>query len=117
MYLEFEKNRPDDVLLECMFERFKPLKFDKEGRDLDGGKQEMHVLDFLIAMNLLSRVIYDKKMKMIFELCDDDDDGCMRPAEILYMLQRLERIFCKECSNISLNSTILLQTISDKRAE
>jgi hypothetical protein len=49
-------------------------------------KCEMHILDFLIAMNLLSRVVYDKKMKIIFELCDDDDDGCMRPAEILFML-------------------------------
>ena len=86
MFMEFDKNRPDDVLLECMFERFKPLKFDRDGKELESGRQEMHVLDFLIAMNLLSRVVYDKKMKMIFELCDDDDDGCMRPAEILYML-------------------------------
>lgn len=57
-------------------------------------KSEMYILDFLLAINLLARVVYDKKLKsigksitsVIFELCDDDDDGCMRPAEILCML-------------------------------
>ena len=55
----------------------------------------MDILDFLLAMNLLARIVYDKKLRcniynncliltsVMFELCDDDDDGCMRPAEIL----------------------------------
>ena len=34
----------------------------------------MDVLDFVLAMNLLARIIYDKKLKMLFELCDDDED-------------------------------------------
>lgn len=53
----------------------------------------------------------------MFELCDDDDDGCMRPAEILSMLQRTERIFAKECSKVDIDSTILLNMIADKKAE
>ena len=53
----------------------------------------------------------------MFELCDDDDDGCMRPAEILSMLQRVERIFAKECAKVEVDSTILLHMIADKKAE
>ena len=58
----------------------------------------MDILDFLLAMNLLARIVYDKKLRsksfremtlnvVMFELYDDDDDGCMRSAEILQMLQ------------------------------
>jgi hypothetical protein len=53
----------------------------------------------------------------MFELCDDDDDGCMRPDEILNMLQRTERIFAKEISKVDIQSTILLNLIADKKAE
>jgi len=53
----------------------------------------------------------------MFELCDDDDDGCMRPAEILMMLQRVERIFARECSRVEMPSSILIHSIADKKAE
>jgi Ca2+-binding EF-hand superfamily protein len=46
----------------------------------------MDCLDFLLAMNFLARIVYDKKLKLIFELCDDDDDGCMTSEDILSML-------------------------------
>lgn len=58
----------------------------------------MSVKDFIIAISLLSRIVYDKKLKLIFDLCDDDGDNCMTPAEILLMLQQLERVFSRECS-------------------
>ena len=84
----------------------------------------MDILDFLLAMNFLARLVYEKKMRckvvttfqlclVMFELCDDDDDGCMRPAEILSMLQRAERIFAKECSKVDVDSTILLNMMAD----
>jgi len=77
----------------------------------------MDILDFLLAMNFLARLVYEKKMRLMFELCDDDDDGCMRPGEILSMLQRTERIFAKECSKVDIDSTLLLNMIADKKAE
>ncbi|CDW72693.1 UNKNOWN [Stylonychia lemnae] len=54
---------------------------------------------------------------VMFELCDDDDDGCMRPAEILQMLQRVERIFARECSRVELQSSVLIHQIADQKAE
>ena len=77
----------------------------------------MDILDFLLAMNFLARLVYEKKMRLMFELCDDDDDGCMRPAEILNMLQKVERIFAKECSKVEVDSVILQNMIADKKAE
>lgn len=77
---------------------FRKFKFNDNGTDIDK-KQDMDILDFLLALNLLARIVYDKKLRckiyfektnliliVMFELCDDDDDGCMRPAEILQML-------------------------------
>lgn len=70
-----------------MFERFKPFRIDghrEKNHVVNEG--QMDVLDFVLAMNLLARIIYDKKLKMLFELCDDDEDGCMTPEDILNMM-------------------------------
>lgn len=101
-----------------MYDRFKPFR-------LEGIKEDCHVvnesgmdaLDFILAMNLLSRTVYDKKLKLIFDLCDDDDDGCMTPQDILSMLQRLERVFAKECAKVVLESAILDNFVADRKAE
>ena len=74
-------------MVQAMYERFKPFR-------LEGSKEDTHiaiengmdVLDFILAINLLARIVYDKKLKLLFELCDDDDDGCMTPDDILNML-------------------------------
>jgi hypothetical protein len=99
-----------------MFERFKIFKFTDNGHEISRD-QPMDILDFLLAMNFLARLVYEKKMRLMFELCDDDDDGCMRPAEILNMLQKVERIFAKECSKVDVDSTVLQNMIADKKAE
>eukprot|EP00351_Strombidinopsis_sp_SopsisLIS2011_P000405 CAMPEP_0116878604 /NCGR_PEP_ID=MMETSP0463-20121206/10347_1 /TAXON_ID=181622 /ORGANISM="Strombidinopsis sp, Strain SopsisLIS2011" /LENGTH=101 /DNA_ID=CAMNT_0004526977 /DNA_START=306 /DNA_END=611 /DNA_ORIENTATION=+ len=90
------------------------MKKDGEGFDTN---LEMDILDFLLAMNLLSRVPQDKKIKLMFELCDHDDDGCMNPVDILHMLQKVERVFARECSRVDIASQILIQKTADKRAE
>lgn len=82
---EFKSRKPSESLVYFMFERFKKFKFTEGGHEIDRS-QLMDILDFLLAMNFLARLVYEKKMRLMFELCDDDDDGCMRPAEILSML-------------------------------
>ena len=77
----------------------------------------MVVLDFIISMNLLARIQYDKKLKLLFDLCDDDEDGCMTPEDILKMLQKVERVFARECARVDLESTILDHFHADKKAE
>jgi hypothetical protein len=77
----------------------------------------MDILDFILGINLLARIVYDKKLKLLFSLCDDDEDGCMTPEDILNMLQRVERVFARECSRVDLDSTILDNFVADKKAE
>jgi Ca2+-binding EF-hand superfamily protein len=107
---------PSETLVYALHNRFRKLKFTTNGDDIDK-KTDMDILDFLIAMNLLTRHSNEEKLKLLFQLCDDDNDGCMRPAEILQMLQRVERIFAWECSKVNIQSVILLNNIADKKAE
>jgi hypothetical protein len=41
---------------------FRKFKFNDQGTEIDR-KAEMDVLDFLLAMNLLARIVYDKKLR------------------------------------------------------
>lgn len=77
------------------------MKENSDGIDL---APEMDIIDFLLAMNLLSRIPIDNKIKLMFELCDNDDDGCMNPLQILQMLQKVERLFTRESSRIDIGS-------------
>ena len=115
---QFSEKPPGQKLLQAIFDRFKPTKIDGyKNNMLFSSDSNMDLLDFLLAMNLLARIPYDKKLKLLFDLCDDDDDGCMTPEDILMMLQRLERVFAKECANIDLNSSVLDNKVADKRSE
>ena len=70
-----------------MFNRFKPFRIEGIRDDTHiVNENQMDVLDFILAMNLLARIVYDKKLKLLFYLCDDDEDGCMTPEDILNML-------------------------------
>ena len=77
----------------------------------------MDFLDFIVALCLLAPIVPPLKLKLIFDLCDDDEDGCMQPYNILEMLQKVERIFAQECSKVDLESTILNYRVADKKAE
>ena len=65
-----------------MFNRFRPLKIKAGGEGIEQ-VADMDIVDFLLGCNLLSRSTQDRKIKLMFELCDDDDDGCMNPVHIL----------------------------------
>ena len=65
------------------------MKDGSEGFDIS---IDMDLLDFLLAISLLSRIPVDNKIKrnnlwtnlivlsvVMFELCDSDNDGCMNP--------------------------------------
>lgn len=50
--------KPSEDLILAMFERFKPFKLVGEREHIEAsGEKEMDFLDFIIAMNLLARVV------------------------------------------------------------
>jgi Ca2+-binding EF-hand superfamily protein len=104
--------------MKCMIDRFKPYKIEGFKNDCRIVEENvMDVLDFLLALNFLARIVYDKKLKLIFEICDDDDDGCMTSEDILNMLQRVERVFAKESARVNLESSVLDNFVADSKAE
>ena len=94
-------------VLACFFERFKPLPLESTLepstaparspllKDKAVGIQhyETDVLDVLIALDLLSKIVQPLKIKMLFDVCDQDADGVLSTDDLLDMLQRVERIF------------------------
>lgn len=54
--------------------------YERFSNDKDEG---MDALEFLISITLLARIVHDKKIKLLFDLCDSDEDGKMSPADIL----------------------------------
>jgi len=112
----FGSKAPSVELMEALHSRFRPLSVKQGGEGIESSG-DMDIVDFLLGCNLLARSTQDKKIKLMFEICDDDDDGCMNPLAILQMLQRLERIFCRETARIDVESQIMLNNIADRRAE
>ena len=56
----------------------------------------MCVLDFLIAMVLLAKIVSERKLDLLFKLCDDDEDGFMTDEDVLDMLERIQRVFNRD---------------------
>ena len=54
------------------------------------------------------------KLKLLFELCDDDGDNFMSTDDILDMLKRIERIFSQDPSRTDLKSTIQNSFVADR---
>lgn len=50
-------------------------------------------------------------------MCDTDKDDCLSPSEIGNLINVIERVFARECSNVNIDSTCLLENICEKRAQ
>lgn len=78
MSQEFRVRPAPEHLIVALFNRFRQFRV-KENADAVELHPEMDIIDFLLGINLLSRIPVDHKIKLMFELCDNDDDGCMNP--------------------------------------
>ena len=78
----FREKPPGESLLVAIFDRFRPFRFKNEGEDFEL-VNAVDVLDLMLGLNFLSRNKIDGKIKLMFKLCDSDDDGCMNPVDIL----------------------------------
>ncbi|OMJ83267.1 hypothetical protein SteCoe_15855 [Stentor coeruleus] len=75
---------------------------------------ELH--DIMLALTLLSRIPNEKKIELIFDLTDVDEDGCLSPDEVYKMIEVIERIFSKENTEMNINSRVLLEKLSRDKA-
>lgn len=75
------------------------------------------VMEALIAFCLLARIGYEEKINLIFRICDTDNDDCLSLKEISNMCSLIERVFSRECYLVDFNSTILLHSLAEKKAQ
>lgn len=75
---EFHKRPIPEHFIQALFNRFRQFKVKENSEGIELAA-EMDNIDFLLAMNILSRIPMDHKIKLMFELCDNDDDGCQNP--------------------------------------
>lgn len=59
---QFVSYPPSETLINALFERFKPVRI-KDNCEGITTASEVDIVDFLLAMNLLSRITQDKKIK------------------------------------------------------
>lgn len=72
---DYKSKKPAETLVYCMFDRklkiikflhlckgFRKFKFNDQGTEIDK-RSDMDILDYLLAMNLLARIVYDKKLR------------------------------------------------------
>lgn len=74
-------------------------------------------MEALIAFCLLAKIGYEEKINLIFRICDTDNDDCLSLKEISNMCSIIERVFSRECYLVDFNSTILLQSLAEKKAQ
>jgi Ca2+-binding EF-hand superfamily protein len=77
---------------------------------------EIELHDIMLALTLLSRIPNDKKIELIFDLTDVDEDGCLSPDEVYKMIEVIERIFSKENTEMNISSRVLLEKLSRDKA-
>jgi len=47
-------------------------------------------------MVLLAKIVHERKLELLFKLCDDDEDGYMSEEKTLDMLERIQRVFNRD---------------------
>lgn len=100
-----KSSRPSDLFLQSLYNRFKSSTSDNR----------LDVLDFMLTMTLLARIVYETKLHLLFQLCDDDEDDRMSFDDVLDMLQRIEIIFAQEGKS-KVESAILDHFIAKRKA-
>src|ERR1700687_3836676 len=73
-------------------------------------------MEALIAFSLLAKMGYSDKITLVFRLCDTDNDDCLSLHEISNMCSLVERVFAREASLVTFDSTVLPQSLAEKKA-
>ncbi len=74
-------------------------------------------MEALMAFCMLSRISYGEKIGLVFRVCDTDNDDCLSLKEIRNMCSLIERVFAREATLVEFESTLLLQSLAEKKAD
>ena len=60
---QFKAYPPSEAMINALFNRFRPVRIKENCEGIMQAEDEIDIVDFLLGMNLLSRITQDKKIK------------------------------------------------------
>ena len=113
-----EENKNYKDLFELIFNRFKTLKCwmigNKETFFITKLVHEdtINIYDLMYGLAIYMKCEYKEKIKVLFKLTDNDDDGLISKQELIKLISIVNYIFSEEESPIHTGSSILCQSIT-----
>ena len=115
----FGNSHSHTQLYELIFSRFKVLKCSllnqKEKYFVTHiiPLEEINAYELCCALSVFIKCEFEKKIKLIFDLTDIDEDGYLNEKEIKRMITVLNFVFCNEEAPIGTESTIVNQSLAN----
>ncbi len=117
-FSEENNNKDYKDLFELIFNRFKTLKCwmigNKETFFITKLVHEdtINIYDLMYGLAIYMKCEYKEKIKVLFKLTDNDDDGLISKQELIKLISIVNYIFSEEESPIHTGSSILCQSIT-----
>lgn len=113
-----DENSSFNDLYYLLFQRFREI-----GCVVKNNKNIFYLTDFnkknfissynlVCVLTMFLKIPFDNKIKLLFELTDNDDDGYINKKEIEKMLTKVNQLFGEENKNIITNSSIASQSLA-----
>lgn len=118
MFSEENNNKTYKDLFELIFNRFKTLKCwmigNKETFFITKLVHEdtINIYNLICALAIYMKCEYKEKIKILFKLTDNDDDGLISKQELIKLISVVNYIFSEEEAPIHTGSSILTQSIT-----
>lgn len=112
-----KNSKPYTVLYELIFTRFKKVTcslVNQRNRfylTKITPEDEINEYEICIALAVFLKCDYKTKLKLLFDLSDDDEDGFINEKEIVKLITTVHLVFAEEETPIQTNSTILHQSL------
>ena len=114
-----EKNAYYDEIYDLIFNRFREIKCiiknNKNVFYLTDCKKENYINSYnlICALTIFLKTSFENKIKLLFNLSDNDEDGYLNRYEIENMIISINQLFGEEVSTINTYSSILSQSLTN----
>ena len=74
-------------------------------------ENHINTYNIICSLVVLMKSPFNRKIKLLFQLSDVDEDGFLNEMEIRHMITTCNFLFCEERNGLSMNSTIISQSL------
>lgn len=113
-----------EPILERLFHRLRPVKCILEKSEetyfisqLLPDEREVDVFELTISLSLFVKSSFDERIRILFDVVDNDKDGYINEKEIRKLIFSINNIFADEQSPLHQQSSIVNQSLSNIKSE